>query len=509
MGDSMKFQKFAPLTKIEEQTDGTLLVHSLITEQKPDLEKEVCDYETTKAYYERRAAENLQKTSVVGMTPSVMPVREMHQLKAIGAGRSVEYNDAAKTIHALTHIVEPTAVLKFKAGVLIGFSQGGEYVKKWIDPDFAGCTRYTADPAEWSAVDAPCLPSALVDSMKGRSVTLVKAGGAVEQVGLEIPSAEGLRLEKAERELAELRRMMKREFSEEERKKLAQEGKALPDGSFPIESEEDLKNAIHAYGRASDKEAAKKHIIARAKALGLMNLIPEDWTSETEKAAIRRACAKIALKKGMYEVGWFAELLESLNWLCLQTEYERDFEDDGSTVPEGLREAWLALLGEFKAMAIEEADELAAHGGKGAKAMKITDQAGLTKAAKTMQEHLEKHMEMHKALHEKLEGTLSKEHPIVKAHQAMMDHCEKCMKAAKDAGAGEEPESADKAAPAADDAVAKAVTAALAPLVTKVDELEKKLAKTPANVEMPHTGAGTGLSKSIEANADFAELIKA
>ena len=140
--------------------------------------------------------------------------------------------------------------------------------------------------------------------------------------------------------------------------------------------------------------------------------------------------------------------------------------------------------------------------------MKITDQAGLTKAAKTMADHLEKHMEMHKAHHEKLEGVLAKDHPVVKSSQAMMDHCEKCMKAAKDSAEGEEPEEADKVAPVAEDAIAKAVTAAVAPLVAKVDELEKKLAKTPAVVEMPHTGAGSGVSKSIEANADFAELLK-
>ena len=129
-------------------------------------------------------------------------------------------------------------------------------------------------------------------------------------------------------------------------------------------------------------------------------------------------------------------------------------------------------------------------------------------AAKTMQEHLEKHMELHKAHHEKLEGMLAKDHPMVKSSQAMMDHCEKCMKAAKDSMDGEEPEKEEKAAPVAEDAIAKAVTAALAPLVTKVDELEKKLAKTPALVEMPHTGAGNGVARSVQVDADFAELVK-
>ena len=144
--------------------------------------------------------------------------------------------------------------------------------------------------------------------------------------------------------------------------------------------------------------------------------------------------------------------------------------------------------------------------------MKITDQAGLTKAAKTIHEHLEKHMEMHKALHEKLEGQLAKDHPILKAHQAMMDHCEKCMKAARDTAGGEEPEKALALAPppALDpnaEAITKAVTAALAPLTAEVEALKTKLAATPANVlQMPHTGA-TAVAKSIDTDAAFGELI--
>jgi hypothetical protein len=71
-----------------------------------------------------------------------------------------------------------------------------------------------------------------------------------------------------------------REISAEERKRLADEGKALPDGSFPIANEEDLRNAIQAIGRASDPEAAKALIKRRAKDLGKEDLIPEDWSAE-------------------------------------------------------------------------------------------------------------------------------------------------------------------------------------------------------------------------------------
>lgn len=65
-----------------------------------------------------------------------------------------------------------------------------------------------------------------------------------------------------------------KEFSEEQRKALADRGFALPDGSFPIENTEDLKNAIQAYGRAKNQSAAAKHIAKRAKALGAEDLIP-------------------------------------------------------------------------------------------------------------------------------------------------------------------------------------------------------------------------------------------
>lgn len=70
---------------------------------------------------------------------------------------------------------------------------------------------------------------------------------------------------------------LNREFSEDERKRLAGEGKAMPDGSFPIVTEEDLRNAIQAIGRAKDPEAAKRHIRKRARALDLEELIPEEW----------------------------------------------------------------------------------------------------------------------------------------------------------------------------------------------------------------------------------------
>jgi Mu-like prophage I protein len=72
-----------------------------------------------------------------------------------------------------------------------------------------------------------------------------------------------------------------KDFSETDRKKLAQTGAAMPDGSFPIRNEADLKHAIQAIGRAKDPAAAKRHIVKRARALGKGDLIPDEWSKNT------------------------------------------------------------------------------------------------------------------------------------------------------------------------------------------------------------------------------------
>lgn len=68
-----------------------------------------------------------------------------------------------------------------------------------------------------------------------------------------------------------------------QRKKLAQQGKALStdgSGKFPITNEDDLKRAIQAIGRAKpgDRARIKAYIKRRARALGLTRLIPESWS---------------------------------------------------------------------------------------------------------------------------------------------------------------------------------------------------------------------------------------
>lgn len=78
---------------------------------------------------------------------------------------------------------------------------------------------------------------------------------------------------------------LKSMYGEEDRTQMAEEGMALPDGSFPIKDVSDLKNAIMAYGRAKDKAAAKAHIMKRAKELESEDLIPESWSQKSAEEA--------------------------------------------------------------------------------------------------------------------------------------------------------------------------------------------------------------------------------
>ena len=75
--------------------------------------------------------------------------------------------------------------------------------------------------------------------------------------------------------------LQERTFTAQERAAMAKQGQAMPDGSYPIANGQDLQNAINAIGRAADQAAVKRHIIKRAKAMNMMNMLPKDWQAAT------------------------------------------------------------------------------------------------------------------------------------------------------------------------------------------------------------------------------------
>ena len=203
----------------------------------------------------------------------------------------------------------------------------------------------------------------------------------------------------------------KREFSDKERKAAADKGQAMPDGSYPIKNRTDLKNAIQAFGRAKNPDAVKKHIIARAKALGATNLLPEDWSGSTKGKALAagslskariaaalagndfdvtdakafrradceaRAAALLGapraervlkslammakdpatLGKGMWTVSQLAVLIGNLFDLQCGVAAEKAYEEDDSQIADDLADAVKALGQILEQMAEEEVAEM-------------------------------------------------------------------------------------------------------------------------------------------------------
>jgi hypothetical protein len=77
----------------------------------------------------------------------------------------------------------------------------------------------------------------------------------------------------------------KSKYNADQMAQMLKAGQAMPnadgDPSYPIKDEEDLKNAIKAVGRGKGSHAAiKNHIVKRAKALGKVDMLPDDWNAD-------------------------------------------------------------------------------------------------------------------------------------------------------------------------------------------------------------------------------------
>lgn len=73
----------------------------------------------------------------------------------------------------------------------------------------------------------------------------------------------------------------KEKYSADDRKRMAANGQAMDDGSYPIADAEDLDNAVHAVGRGdAPHDAIRRHIARRAKALGRADMLPDTWGAD-------------------------------------------------------------------------------------------------------------------------------------------------------------------------------------------------------------------------------------
>jgi hypothetical protein len=98
------------------------------------------------------------------------------------------------------------------------------------------------------------------------------------------------------------------------RDKAEKSGAAMPGGRYPIENEADLRKAIKAVGRAggkggdeSERNAVRKHIMARAKAIGKQFFIPRNWNSD---GSLKKSTSQL-LASGDTE-SWYAAVADAV-----------------------------------------------------------------------------------------------------------------------------------------------------------------------------------------------------
>jgi uncharacterized membrane protein YkoI len=147
---------------------------------------------------------------------------------------------------------------------VVGLDEAAEIALKSINGNVMA-----VDADKFEGIDAWAVE---IDALDGKSYDVYVALDG-EVVGYDVYEAD--EAEDIEAEVAEI--ALKRAYSDAEREGMAEEGFAMSDGSYPIKDESDLRNAIQAYGRAKDKEAAKKHIMKRARDLGMEEMIPSAW----------------------------------------------------------------------------------------------------------------------------------------------------------------------------------------------------------------------------------------
>ncbi len=145
-----KIRLYGQIEKVEEQSDGTLVVHGIASTESRD-----ADGEIVRASAMRAALPDYLKFGAI---------REMHQPMAAGTALGAEVGvDGVTRLQA--HVVDPVACLKVKTGTYKGFSIGGRVLpsgRNKSDPKVIEIISLT----EISLVDRPANPDAVFQLVK-------------------------------------------------------------------------------------------------------------------------------------------------------------------------------------------------------------------------------------------------------------------------------------------------------------------------------------------------------
>lgn len=304
-----KIDRFAAISKIEDNDDGSVTVFGIASTEAVDAHGEI-----------------VSKAAMQNAIPDFMKygtgaLRSMHQPIAAGVVTKAEVNDDGQTVIEAT-VVDENEVKKVKAGVYKGFSIGGNQVAGGYDKVTKTITAMSL--TEISLVDRPANPEAVITMFK-----LEDAPAAAEPTVV-VPADQA----DAATALADI--LNKGDLSAARLVELAQA--EIAKSADPVV--EPAAAAPAAEPAAADPVVEPGAPAAAAPAEG-----------EVGKAA------GATIQKGMYGVSRFADLLTSLGYLTSDAEWEKDWEQDDSAVPAQLRDWLTAGAAIFAAMAAEEVAE--------------------------------------------------------------------------------------------------------------------------------------------------------
>lgn len=272
---------YVPIQKFEKTDDGTLIVSGPASDSSVDRDRQIADPTW------------LAKALPTWFTDGGN-IREQHDGKR-AAGVALTYTKRDGGVHWIdAEIVDPVTIKKIEKKVLRGFSFGARNARVEVDKSgaAAGGRIVDGDIFEVSVVDRPANPNCMF--------SIAKADSSGELQPVEDP--ELVETEKADdgepeakytpSQFAELLKSLgktpavpapgddvieKKDFTQAERDAAAKDGSAMKDGSFPIQNAGQLKDAIGLVGNAKDPKAAKAHVISRARALDLVDKLPDSW----------------------------------------------------------------------------------------------------------------------------------------------------------------------------------------------------------------------------------------
>ena len=175
------FNIFIPITKVDAERRE---VWGWGAKEQPDNSNEILDYASSKPNFEDWSQAAYKRTG----GKSRGNVRSMHQPIAAGKLISFQSDDVNKGFYVGAHIVDDNEWRKVQSGVFSGFSVGGSYERRWPDMQHPGLIRYTAKPVELSIVDAPCIPDATFQLVKGEGImdSKFQPGNGLNKVLIEV-----------------------------------------------------------------------------------------------------------------------------------------------------------------------------------------------------------------------------------------------------------------------------------------------------------------------------------